>query len=101
MIKISLEEAERVPIDRDGRILFRAEKNELVHITLHPGESIPLHPNPVDVLFFVVEGTAQLNTDNEIIDLNSNDSIFIKQGTNRGLTNNTDKILRILVYKMK
>jgi len=101
MKKISLKEAERVPIDRDGRILFRSDKNEIVHITLQPGESIPVHSNPVDVVFFIVEGIATLTMDAETENLNTSDTIFVKQGTNRGLANNTDKIVRILVFKMK
>jgi quercetin dioxygenase-like cupin family protein len=101
MKKISLNEAEHVPIDRDGRILYRGEKNELVHITLHPGQSIPLHPNTVDVIFFIVEGNATLTTDTESSLLNPNDSIFIEKDTNRGLANNTAEIVRILVFKMK
>ena len=101
MKKISLEEAEKVPIDRDGRILYRAEKNELVHITLHPGQSIPLHSNAVDVIFFIIEGNATLTTDKETCILNPSDSLFIEKDTNRGLANNTDRILRILVFKIK
>jgi quercetin dioxygenase-like cupin family protein len=101
MKKISLDEAERVPIDRDGRILYRGAKNELVHITLHPGQLIPQHPNAVDVIFFIVEGNATLSTGTEIIMLNQNDSVFIEKDTNRGLANNTDKIVRVLLYKMK
>jgi quercetin dioxygenase-like cupin family protein len=101
MKKILLEEAERVPIDRDGRILYRAEKNELIHITLNPGQSIPLHPNAVDVIFFIVEGSATLTNDTETSLLNPSDTIFIEKDTNRGLANNTDKIVRVLVFKMK
>ena len=100
MKKISLEEAVRVPIDRDGRILFSAEKNEIIHITLHPGESIPVHSNAVDVVFFIVEGNPTLTTDTETSILNPNDTIFVEKETNRGLANNTDKIMRVLVFKM-
>lgn len=101
MKKISLEEAARVPIDRDGRILYRAEKNEIIHITLQPTETIPVHSNPVDAIFFIVEGIATLLTDSESIIMNPNDSIFIGQTINRGLANNTDNIVRLLVFKMK
>ena len=101
MKKISLEEAAHVPIDRDGRILYRAEKNEIIHITLQPNETIPVHSNPVDAIFFIVEGIATLLTDSESIIMNPNDSIFIGQTINRGLANNTENIVRLLVFKMK
>ena len=100
MTKISLEEAQPVPFDLDGRFLYRASNYEIVHITLQPRESIPVHTNPFDVVFFIIEGIATLTIDTETEDLNKNDTIFINQSVNRGLENKTNKVMRLLVFKM-
>ena len=91
MTKVSLKESQPVPFDLDGRFLYRAANYEIIHITLQPGESIPVHTNPFDVVFFIVEGIATLTTDTEIEDLNPNDTIFINQFLKaiRAVTTNT------------
>ena len=100
MTKVSLKEALQVPFDIDGRILYHAADYEIVHITLQPGESIAEHTNPFDVVFFIVEGNATITVDTETEDLNPSDTIFVNQSVNRGVANKTDKIVRLLVFKM-
>lgn len=100
MTKVSLDEAQHVPFDLDGRFLYRASNYEIVHITLQPGELIPVHTNPFDVVFFIIEGTALLTIETKTDNLNTNDTIFIRQSVNRGLLNKTDKIVRLLVFKI-
>jgi quercetin dioxygenase-like cupin family protein len=100
MIKLSLKEAQPVPFDIDGRILYHAGDYEIVHIILQPSESIAEHTNPFDVVFFIIEGIATITVDTETEDLNPSDTVFIKQSVIRGMANKTDKIVRLLVFKM-
>ena len=100
MKKISLSEAQSVPFDLDGRFLFRSSNNEIVHLTLKAGEVIPEHSNPFDVVFFIIEGSATLKTDNQSESLIANDSVYINRNEKRALFNPTDKIVRLLVFKM-
>jgi mannose-6-phosphate isomerase-like protein (cupin superfamily) len=37
--------------------MFVSERIEIVLLTLHPAENIPLHANPVNVVFFIISGT--------------------------------------------
>jgi quercetin dioxygenase-like cupin family protein len=96
----TIDNAPKVPFNLDGKIMFRSVKNEIVHLSLQPGESIPVHTNPFDVVFYIIEGIATLITDNSSQELCQDNTVFIDQQTNRGLENNSDKMLRLLVFKI-
>ncbi len=48
-------EASQADAPIDGRIMFSNEKAECILITLRPGEGIPAHKNPLDVVFIGME----------------------------------------------
>jgi quercetin dioxygenase-like cupin family protein len=72
---------------------------EIVHLHLLPGESIPLHSNPVDVIFCILEGSGSLDLSDEIITLEKFDVIHIPAGMDRGMNNIGSLDLRLLVIK--
>ena len=41
----------------DVRMIYNNESAQAVHMQLNPGESLRPHITPVDVFFFVIEGT--------------------------------------------
>jgi len=41
----------------DARMIYNNESAQAVHMQLNPGESLKPHITPVDVFFFVIEGT--------------------------------------------
>lgn len=41
----------------DVRKLFESDRIQVAHVTLKPGEQLKRHTTPVDVLFYVLEGT--------------------------------------------
>ncbi len=41
----------------DVRQLYNNESAQVMHITLKPGETLKPHKTPVDVVFYVLEGT--------------------------------------------
>jgi len=94
-----LENAPRVPFNIDGRKLFASEKLEVVHLTLHPGEKMDPHSNPVDVVFFIIEGAGELAIGGDSLAVSVNQSIFVRAGILRGWKNTGTGPLRILVIK--
>ncbi len=40
----------------DARKLYDTQHAQVIHILLHPGESLKRHITPVDVIFYVLEG---------------------------------------------
>lgn len=93
-------DAPNVPFNLDGKKLFISDRLEVVHLTMHPGENIPLHANPVDVVFFVISGHGLLEIEQETIEGKPNSSIFVKAGVQRGWKNSGTEDFRILVIKI-
>jgi mannose-6-phosphate isomerase-like protein (cupin superfamily) len=89
-----------VPFRFDGRILFTSPRYELVHLTLQPGEGMEPHVQPMDVVFFVVEGSGSLTIGEELLEINANTTVHVKAGISRAWTNTGNQPLKILVNKL-
>jgi len=92
--------ASLVPFKFDGRILFSSDNVELIHLTLQPGEGMDQHIQPLDVVFFVLEGTGSLLVGEDMLIITVNTTVYVKEGAYRSWTNNGPGPLRILVYKL-
>jgi glyoxylate utilization-related uncharacterized protein len=51
----------------------------------------------MELIYYIVEGTMMLTTDNETSPLNSGDSCFFKSGDGRSIKNESDKPAAMLV----
>ena len=49
----------------DARKIYDTENAQVVHITLKPGESLKRHVTPVDVVFYVLEGSGTVEIGEE------------------------------------
>ena len=96
----TLETAEKVPFNLDGRKMFTNDKVELVHLSLKPSEEIALHANPFDVIFFVLEGEGEILFEYEKLKALPNSSIYIEKDKQRGMRNPSNSNLRVLVVKV-
>jgi mannose-6-phosphate isomerase-like protein (cupin superfamily) len=96
----TLDTAEKVPFNLDGRKMYSSEKAELVHLTLKPDEEIVLHANPFDVVFFVLEGAGTIYYEEDYLTVESNSSIFIEKDKQRGMKNTGEGVFRVLVVKI-
>ncbi|MEI7662187.1 MAG: cupin domain-containing protein [Bacteroidota bacterium] len=92
--------APRVPFRFDGRVLFKDDRFELVHLTLQPGEGMDPHIQPMDVVFFVTEGSGLLTVGNDVIEVPQGTTIHINAGVLRAWTNTGSQPLKILVSKL-
>lgn len=97
---ITPETAEKVPFNLDGRKMFTNEKTELIHITLKPQEEIELHANPFDVVFYILEGSPEVLLENQSSLASPNSLLFIEKDKQRGLRNNSNENVRVLVVKI-
>jgi mannose-6-phosphate isomerase-like protein (cupin superfamily) len=64
---IELQKAETAPNPHgvEVRKLYGSEKIQVNHITLKPGEQLKKHTTPVDVLFYVLQGTGVVEIGDE------------------------------------
>jgi mannose-6-phosphate isomerase-like protein (cupin superfamily) len=96
----TLTTAEKVPFNLDGRKMYTGLNVELVHLSLKPAEVLEKHSNPFDVVFYILEGSGIVETDDESINVEPDMCIEIEMGINRGITNNSNSLLRVLVVKI-
>ncbi len=96
-----LHDAPHVPYDLDGHILGQFQAFDVVHLNLKPGEKIEKHINPKDVLFFVINGKAMLETDTERVLITKDQYIHVEGGINRGFENISIAPFKVLVIKSK
>jgi quercetin dioxygenase-like cupin family protein len=98
--KTTPEHAETVKAAVDGRIMFSSPRAESILLTLKPGEVIPEHTNPFDVLFIGLAGTATLKSNDKILTLEPKQTIFITSEEPRQMENHTDKPIAVMVVKI-
>lgn len=96
----TLQTAEQVPFNLDGRIMFSDQRVELVHLSLNPGEQIDVHANPFDVVFFTLEGSGLVLFEEQKFEVKPNASVFIEKDKQRGLVNTGSSLFRVLVVKV-
>lgn len=82
-----------------GVLLSRTEGCEFVRLTIHPHSKIENHSLDVPVNFYVIEGSALLNTGGKVHKLSAGDLISIPPNILREWENSGDKSLEILVVK--
>ncbi len=83
----------------DVRKLYDKETAQAMHITLQPGEALKPHLTPVDVFFYVLEGTPEIRVGDEILKIEVDSLVESPKDIVHCLYNNSDYIARILVVK--
>jgi len=83
----------------DARMLYNNESAQAVHMQLNPGQSLKPHITPVDVFFFVIEGTPDVLIGEEKSRVATNSLVESPKDIVHCIYNNTDSIVRILVVK--
>ncbi len=92
--------AEKVPVAIDGRIMHRKGNLEVILLTLQPGDTVPLHKNPFDVLFAGISGNARMISGSDPQTIYPGETIFVSKEEDRGWENNGKESCRILVIKI-
>ena len=83
----------------DARMIYNNESAQAVHMQLNPGQSLKPHITPVDVFFFVIEGTPDVLIGEEKKRVETNSLVESPKDIVHCIYNNTDAIVRILVVK--
>ncbi|MEA3358980.1 MAG: cupin domain-containing protein [Thermodesulfobacteriota bacterium] len=79
----------------DRRIL--KEIGFLATARLSPGNSIEPHIDPMEEIYFIVDGEGDMSVDGEIRHVSPGDAIWLPTGSRHGLKNNGNKDCVILV----
>ena len=65
--------------------------------TLAPGKKIESHVDPMEEIYFVVNGTGEMKVDNESKQVGPGDATWIPTGSSHSLLNNGEEDCTILV----
>jgi quercetin dioxygenase-like cupin family protein len=81
--------------------IYDKEEGAIVHLTLQPDSTLPAHKTPVNVAFYVLEGTIRIDIGEESVEFGPDTIIESPKEIPHALTNtSTDRIARVLVIKM-
>lgn len=83
----------------DARKIYDQADAQVMHLILKPGEGLKTHKTPVDVFFYVLEGTGTVEIGDEKQTVRKDTLIDSPANIPHGWQNESDSLLRILVAK--
>ena len=83
----------------NARMLYDKDSAQVMHLQLNPGQSLKPHITPVDVFFFVIEGTPDVLVGEEKVRVEVNSLVESPKDIVHCIYNDTDEIVRVLVVK--
>ena len=93
------QEIRETPHKIDVRLLYETDDAQVMHINLKPGEALKPHITPVDVFFFVLEGTPTIQVGEEKIEVKAGLLAESPKDIVHCLYNHSDAPARIMVVK--
>lgn len=99
-IKFTDAEPRANPHGVDARNLYNSEHAMVTHIVLNPGEQLKKHITPVDVIFYVLEGTGIVEVGEEKLEVNKDTLIDSPAKIPHCWYNKSDSEFRFLVIKV-
>ena len=97
--KVAETPIKETPHKIDARMLYDRDSAQAVHIRLNPGESLKPHITPVDVFFFVIEGSPDVLVGEEKRKVEENSLVESPKDIVHCIYNNSNEIVRVLVVK--
>jgi mannose-6-phosphate isomerase-like protein (cupin superfamily) len=83
----------------DARELYSMPNAQVMHLTLLPGDALKPHKTPVDVFFYILEGSPTVHIGDESLVLPKDTIIDSPKDVMHYLSNETSELARILVVK--
>ncbi len=83
----------------DVRKMYDFENAQVSHILLKPGEALKPHITPVDVFFYILEGTVDVRVGDETVPVVADKLVESPKDIIHNLSNNSTSVARILVVK--
>lgn len=90
---------EENPHKADVRRIYDHDNAQAMHMTLQPGQSLKPHITPVDVFFYILEGTPDVRVGDETLTVEKDNLVESPKKIVHCISNNSDSIARILVVR--
>ena len=92
-------QVEENPHKVDVRQMYNHDNAQAMHMTLLPGQSLKPHITPVDVFFYILEGTPDIQVGNETITVDKDSLVESPKDIVHCISNKSNSPARILVVK--
>lgn len=99
IIKYHEQAVKETPHKIDVREMYNKESAQAMLISLKPGESLKPHKTPVDVFFFIIEGTPTIHIGGENEVCEADTLIESPADIVHYISNSSESLARILVVK--
>lgn len=99
IIKVSEVQTEQTPHKVDIRKIYDCDSAQAVHITLQASEALKPHITPVDVFFYILEGTVEVMVGDKKKEAHADSLVESPKGIIHCLYNNSNSQARFLVVK--
>ncbi|MCD6112300.1 MAG: cupin domain-containing protein [Bacteroidales bacterium] len=83
----------------ETKLIYDNNSAQASHLTLQPGESLKPHITPVDVFFYILEGTPEIMVGDEKQVVEQDCLVESPKDIPHCIYNNSDKVVRVLVVK--
>jgi mannose-6-phosphate isomerase-like protein (cupin superfamily) len=84
----------------DARKILTAPDAEVIHMTLQQDETLKRHTTPVDVFFYILEGTGAVEVGEETQQVQKDTIVDSPKGIPHLLRNTGEGVFRFLVVKL-
>jgi len=99
IVKLKELQIAETPHKLDVRKMYDKESAQATHIALLPGQALKPHITPVDVFFYILEGTPEVLVGEEKIQVDADCLVESPKDIVHCLYNNSNALARILVVK--
>lgn len=80
---------------------FQTDLSFVDYVEMPPGTSIGVHRHgDNEEVYFIIEGTGSMTTNDEVYPVKTGDLILNRPGWRHGLRNDSDALLRVLVWEV-
>lgn len=99
IVKVSDTSIKDSPHKIDVRELYNAYSAQAVHLLLKPGESLKPHKTPVDVFFYILEGSPDIYVGDDKQTVEKDCLVESPKDIMHYIANNSENNARVLVVK--
>ncbi len=79
--------------------LIQQDEVQVVLLAFEPGQGLPVHTTPVDVFFYVIEGTPTIKVGDEENKISSGNIVLSPKDIPHTVKNESDEDTKVLVVK--
>jgi len=99
IVKVSETNIAETPHQVDVRKIYDKPNAQVMIIKLEPGESLKEHITPVDVFFYILEGTADIMVGDEIKSVETDCLVESPKDIKHCIYNKSENVVRVMVVK--